>query len=458
MIIAENETDRHQPARPQSLPVEPENIPKALAERDQWTCWRYAYRPDAKQPWTKEPLNPRTGNLANVTDPRTWGSCQQALDYAAAHDLAGVGYVFSADDPLAGIDLDGVLDPETGEIAPEAAAIVRALGSYTELSPSGTGLHTILEGKLPPGRRSTQREYGKLEMYDQERFFTITGHRLVGTTGWVTRSQEALDHLHSETFPPATPRPPQRPREAPPTGTFIEDDELIARAMSARNGAKFAALYGRGDTSEYGGDDSAADLALMSLLTFWTSDPDQLDRVFRRSDLCRTKWTERADYRSRTITRALERSETYTAPTRITATSATAAPSDAPTDGLAETDACRIELASLRRELAAVRQERDDARNALSMVIQTALNPNLSANEKTALIAINGIAQHKRDTGQLEPDGKVIFSAAETSDDWRKAPPPRRAGCPAQPDRPPTPDVPRPGEIDPRDNDGTGDH
>lgn len=90
----------------------------------------------------------------------------------------------------------------------------------------------------------------------------------------------------------------------------LADEEVLARARAARNGAKLAALYDAGDTAPYGGDDSAADLALCALLAFWTRDPRQLDRLFRRSSLYRPKW-ERADYRERTIARALAGGASY---------------------------------------------------------------------------------------------------------------------------------------------------
>jgi hypothetical protein len=95
-------------------------------------------------------------------------------------------------------------------------------------------------------------------------------------------------------------------------GASFGDDEVIARARGAANAPKFLALWA-GDTGAYSGDDSAADLALLSLLAFWTQDETQLDRLFRRSGLMRSKW-ERADYRARTIARALDRDEVYEPP------------------------------------------------------------------------------------------------------------------------------------------------
>jgi primase-polymerase (primpol)-like protein len=68
-------------------------------------------------------------------------------------------------------------------------------------------------------------------------------------------------------------------------------------------------LFYRGDVAAYGGDDSAADLALCGLLAFWCGpDPKRIDRLFRRSALMRGKWdSPRADttYGALTIQKAL---------------------------------------------------------------------------------------------------------------------------------------------------------
>ena len=84
--------------------------------------------------------------------------------------MAGVGYVLAADDPFIGVDLDKCLDPEKG-CDGFAMWVMEQLASYTEVSPSGTGLRIILRGKLPPqGRRK-----GTFEVYESGRFLTITG-------------------------------------------------------------------------------------------------------------------------------------------------------------------------------------------------------------------------------------------------------------------------------------------
>lgn len=153
---------------PEALPVEADGIPAELKRRPQWVNWRYALD-DEK--WTKPPYNPRTGRKASSTDLLTWSTFEDVLTAHRAGGYDGVGFMFCSGDPYTGVDLDGCRDPETGEIEAWAGEIVRGLDSYTELSPSGTGLHIILKGKVPvPLKR------GQIEMYSVERCFTVSGH------------------------------------------------------------------------------------------------------------------------------------------------------------------------------------------------------------------------------------------------------------------------------------------
>jgi len=156
-----------------SLAAQITNVPAELRQPPQWVTWRYEQRDPAKKP-TKVPYNPRTGGKADTTASDTWATCAEAVTACSRHGHNGVGFVFTADDPYFGIDLDQCRNAETGHIAPWAQTIVRRLDTYTEVTPSGTGLHIIGKGTLPPGQRRT----GSTEMYDQKRFFTVTGQAL----------------------------------------------------------------------------------------------------------------------------------------------------------------------------------------------------------------------------------------------------------------------------------------
>jgi primase-polymerase (primpol)-like protein len=250
----------------------------------------------------KVPYSARTGARASTTDPSTWSSFDEALAaWQQGGDYAGVGFVFSPDDPYCGVDLDDCIDSE-GNLSADARRIVDLLSTYTEVSPSGRGLKLFLRAKLPPGGRRR----GKVEMYDAGRFFTVTGLHLAGTPAGVAERQAELEALHAEIFGSPVLR---RSRPAIAVRPPAEDADLLAKARSARNGRKFMGLFYRGDLSAYGGDDSAADLALCGLLAFWCGgDAERMDRLFRRSALMREKWDSRRGaitYGERTIAAAM---------------------------------------------------------------------------------------------------------------------------------------------------------
>lgn len=180
--------------------------------------------------------------------------------------------------------------------------------TYTEVSPSGRGVHLILRGALPPGARKR----GPVECYEQGRYFTVTARSLNGTpVGAVEDRQDVLAAWHAETLPPQAQRArttsatDPAPREAEP-----DDERLLARARKAKNGKKFRALFHDGDTAGYGSH-SEADLALCTLLAFWTRrDEGRIDRLFRRSKLFRPKWDQSAGqgetYGQRTVGTAVK--------------------------------------------------------------------------------------------------------------------------------------------------------
>lgn len=255
-------------------------IPTILLEHSQWVAWRLEAR-NGKP--TKIPIDPYTGQYAAVDRPETWGTFEDARARAKADDLAGVGFVFTADDPYTGIDLDKCFDPEASTLEPWAQNVVKALNSYTELSPSRWGLHIIIKGKLPEGGHRK----GRIEMYDQRRFFCMTGLQLPETPLTIADRQAELEHLHTEIFQPTD----QSTTNGQP---WLSDTDLIRRASSAKNGAKFSRLWSGEWHAEGYPSQSEADAALCSLLAFWTGgDTARIDSLFRQSGLFRQKWDER---------------------------------------------------------------------------------------------------------------------------------------------------------------------
>lgn len=335
-----------------STPPSADTLPAALVDRDQWVCWRTQER-DGKP--TKVPIIPGGTQFASTTKPDTWTAFSTARQAVSNTTVDGLGFVFTADDPLVGIDLDACRDPATASSTDWAADVLDRLDSYTEVSPSGTGYHVIVTGELPAGRNRA----GELEVYDRSRFFTVTGDHVSDTPETVVARPDALETLVAEELSPepspsvtadsptdstaADPDPQSDVTETTPTAAAvpIPDDELLERAKTAANGEKFTRLWG-GSTTGYESH-SEADLALCRQLAFWTGgDAARVDRLFRRSDLYREKWdavhyADGSTYGEKTVDRAVTATdETYTPPeatadpSEDATTTADESPSDAP--------------------------------------------------------------------------------------------------------------------------------
>jgi len=260
----------------------------------QWVCWRPEERDGTL---TKIPYSPLTGEKASSTNPDTWANYSEAVKAYKERGYGGIGFVFTSEDDLCGVDLDGCLNPETGEIESWAQEVIEELDSYTEISPSGTGIHVLVRGELPPGRNRK----GKFEAYNAGRYFTITGRHLEGTPTTIENRQEQLRSVARRVL--GAPESENGHRTSEPVDIGLTEDEIVAKALSASNGEKFARLWS-GDASDYGSH-SEADLALCGMLAFWTGgDPARMDTLFRSSGLYREKW-ERADYRNRTMSEVL---------------------------------------------------------------------------------------------------------------------------------------------------------
>ncbi|HEX6779385.1 MAG TPA: hypothetical protein VF099_14340 [Ktedonobacterales bacterium] len=158
----------------QCEPVPVRHLPDELKALRQWVVWRAELRPGKSKP-AKAPYQPRTGHRARTDVPVTWGTYPQALARYRQGGWHGLGFVFTAGDPYCGVDVDDCRVPLTGEITPWAWEIVETLHSYTEVSPSGPGLHVLVRASLPG---DAGRKQGAVEVYDAGRYFAVTGKRL----------------------------------------------------------------------------------------------------------------------------------------------------------------------------------------------------------------------------------------------------------------------------------------
>ncbi len=285
-----------------------DSIPNELKQRTRWVNWQYRKR---RGKLTKVPLNPRTAREASCDDSATWGTLHQALATLSRGKLDGIGFQFGP--PYVGIDFDKCRNAETGVIEPWAEGIIEKLNSYTEISPSGTGIHIIAKGGLPPG----PRRKGNVEMYSEGRYFTVTGRHLEDTSCTIEERSREINTLHQQVFSEAH----RRSKTSRRTGSVVNvetDGELIERARRVANGAKFERLWS-GDWSGYDSQ-SEADSALCMMLAFWTGrDTVRIDGLFRRSRLFRDKWDEQhgADgrtYGQITTDKAIEQTSEVYAP------------------------------------------------------------------------------------------------------------------------------------------------
>ena len=288
--------------QPRWLPPMFDLIPIELTALRQFLVWKAEQR-DGR--WTKVPYNSR-GGLGSSTNAQTWSRFDEAKEAYQYGDYTGIGIAMS--EPLAGVDLDHCVDPHTGEIAEWAKVIVRAFDSYTERSPSGTGLRILFEGTLPgPGLNRTVNNC-HIEIYDRGRFLTLTGHHLEDTPNTIESRQEAASQLyqwildHTATSKQSGPRTVIDPNQK---GKDLTDSEVMDCAMNAANGAKFEKLWD-GDISDYAdsthpdGNPSRADAAMVGLLGYHSLDDEQVARLWKASKLYRDK-LDRKDYVERTI-------------------------------------------------------------------------------------------------------------------------------------------------------------
>lgn len=275
-----------------------------LSAFPQWVAWQYQPRAAGKP--GKLPIAPATGRAADPKDPRTWDEFSEALQRQQQDDLAGLGFVLTAVDPYVVTDLDNCIDG-AGIPSPWALGIVEYLDSYTEYSPSRTGLHIWTMATLPPGKRNAK----PIEMYDQAHYMTVTFDPLPGTPPAIAARAAEIRQLHAIYLGQATPAATQPPTNVAPT---VDDGDLVKRILRSKIGDRFALLWS-GNASGYK-TASEADMALAGYLAFWTQDAAQIDRLFRVSGLYRSdKWNaKRGDYTygAMTVRRAIDnRAGTY---------------------------------------------------------------------------------------------------------------------------------------------------
>ena len=267
-------------------------IQEELLKYNQWVTWKFERRGDymAKVPYTI------FGARASVSSPMDWTTYEKA---SQCPDRDGVGFVFTMTDPFIGIDFDHIRSKDSGFIAPDLLAEVMALNTYTEISPSGTGLHAICKGTMPPGKcRGNNRE-----MYKSSRFFTVTGNHLEGTPLEINVVPiELLTALKSKMST-------DKKRHAAVQSVKVIESvnkfspeiatELVKKLSVNPEFVKLA----RGVWQDRFSSQSEADFFFCRMIADETDNVETINYIFRKSALFRPKWN--TGYGKRTVDSAI---------------------------------------------------------------------------------------------------------------------------------------------------------
>jgi primase-polymerase (primpol)-like protein len=328
-----------------------------LVNIDNWVLWKYITHKEGKP--TKAPYIPMRPNWgAKAGDPRTWSTFE--LAYKQYHNpnisMEGIGFEVY---PPTNFIKDKVWDPterrkvkkiveltpaqkahftkhntnrdghylmmvdvdhcvEKGKLNAKAEHILSTLNSYSEYSPSGTGIHIFLWADPPEGRRCR----GDIEIYWKVRFLTITGKTVEGCNKPIAVNVEGFNQIYAEHVGIYERKYTEVANnfDGSIERTIIESDQQLKTHLYYHPNDEFRERFQRlwsGDFTDYRvpdkfenageRDHSGADMALINILYWWTGgDRERTDTLFRSSGLCRSKWEDRPDYREFTLDSAEE--------------------------------------------------------------------------------------------------------------------------------------------------------
>lgn len=276
------------------------NIPDELKQLNNWCVWKFENRNGKR---TKIPFNAATGEFAKSNDKSTWSSYETAVN---AEGVDGIGFFFEP--PYLGIDIDDIDDDlhrfkQGDKLDNIVSEFNEAFKSYTEVSPSGNGLHIIVKGKIPGNRRRK----GNIEMYDSGRFFTMTGKNIGKYKDVTEVSEQVFKTIYNKYLPNNTIKYPTTNNYQENIHNLSEID-VINEIYNSKQAKLFDDLM-KGNYEPYYTSHSEADMALANILAFWCAkDYSQMDSIFRQSNLYRDKWDEKrknSTYGEQTLFKAI---------------------------------------------------------------------------------------------------------------------------------------------------------
>lgn len=284
------------------LPLDPwANIPDEMKRENRWLVYRL--EPAANNKKNKIPYDPKTRHKAN--DPKLGVSFEEAKAAVVRDGFSGLG--FYVESPFLAIDIDGCVDPVTGYVSEDAAKIIREVNSFSEISPSGTGIHVWARGTKPGDacRRG-------IEIYSSKRYLTVTGVQ-VPTTPREVREVD-IGPIYHRMLAGDYKEPGQKTAERVTPIKAITEVQSGGKALTNKiellmrgriTSTRPFVVQDDFDNFVSYPSQSEGDAALATLLAFkYNGDAEKIDADFRVSSLYREKWN-RVDYRDSTIKSAI---------------------------------------------------------------------------------------------------------------------------------------------------------
>lgn len=320
------------------------HVPSELREMENWICYRLEEQDGKTKKVPRDPQEPAKMWKCDPTDPDNGVTFSEAMD-AVDHSKSvngddgydGVGFQLIEENDVAGVDFDDVID-EDGVMDEWAYKMLMSCKSFAEVSPSRNGAHTLVYGELDSNYKNRNDDLG-LEMYEEGRFFTVTGRWIEGTPKSINSCPDGIlkawqaKHM-DEVFINSSngTRDGESDAEWADIDTsghpgLLDYDDLTKREQKVVDaGLKygdddFHILYKDAesawnhDRKWNGGDKSRCDLSLISKICFWCQEADMFDfnlefkeieRIFLSSNIAdRPKTRNRPDYVRYTINKIL---------------------------------------------------------------------------------------------------------------------------------------------------------
>jgi hypothetical protein len=280
-------------------------FPNELKAFNSFILWKLEER---KGKLTKTPYQ-INGKMAKVNDKLTWTDFETVKK---AKNFSGIGFVFSLDNDILGIDFDHCFD-KNGKINKEVLYWIKKFNSYTEISQSGTGIHILLKINKKELQKYIEETFGnetglkreKGEIYITGRYFALTGNvynnlnNLTYTN--INYLKDFINYLTEEKKPINS---NNKQININNINATLTDNEIISLATKFNN--NFSYLYNEPGKS----GNSEGDQSIINILCFYTRDPGQIKRIMLNSPRTREKFSKHPTYLSNSIKKGLQRVKT----------------------------------------------------------------------------------------------------------------------------------------------------